>query len=368
MKFVKTQDLEMGTIIARPMYNKKGVLLYNIGATVDATMITNFQNAEMYGTYILDPSEPLPVISDEEMAFVGFQSVNYFVVEGILKAVIAQKPLKELDALVDQIYHKFGFIKRKILFHQSIRSENDFVSKHSLNVAVLSAMISEKMKFENKEKKYLIQGALFHDIGKLLVDPKILHKRGKLTTPELSEMHRCILEGYDLLGKNYSYQAAVRRYLIQLSRDMSKDVFSDTGNQKLLPGTKIIQVADIYDTLTAIRPYKDPMSGVQAFLIMRSEPDKYDPQTVDALEECLNLLPTGSYVKMSNGEEGIVIQENPASQFHPRVLGLGSNKIYDLSDRDLKRTLTITGAVFTSDDRPKIAPERVKELMSKAGR
>lgn len=116
-------------------------------------------------------------------------------------------------------------------------------------------------------------------------------------------------------------------------------------------GTKIIQVADIYDTLTAIRSYKSPMSAFSAVKIMRNEPEKYDSNVVDVLEQCIHILPTGSYVVLSNGEQGIVVRENHRVLDRPVVLGLMSNTLYDLGMRATYNEIQIVDTVFTPDNR-----------------
>lgn len=172
---------------------------------------------------------------------------------------------------------------------------------------------------------------------------------------ELSTVYRCLLDGFNMLSANYQYPAGVRRYIIQLSRDLSNRLPSYTRHeQTLLPGTKILQVADIYDTLTAIRSYKSPMSAFSAVKIMRNEPNKYDSDVVDALEQCIHILPVGSYVMLSNGEQGIVIQENHRILYRPMVLGLMSNSLYDLAMKDTYSQIKILDTVFTPDNRQHI--------------
>ena len=364
MKFVKTEDMEIGEVIGKPIYNNKGVLLYNSGLKIDEMMLTQFRAMELYGTYVLDNAEPVPTMTEEERDFECFQSVYTYHVNDILTSVIENKGVKGKEELVNLLCTRFGTVTKRRIFNQCIRSEKDFVCKHTLNVAILSAMIADKLKFEQKEKKYLIEAALFHEIGKLFVPPQILNKKDSLTDDEMWTMNRCLLRGFELLERNYQYPAGVRRYIIQLSQELSMKLGKNVRReQALLPGTKILQVADIYDILTAIRPYKEPVSAFSALQIIRKESEKYDERTVDALEDCLNVLPVGSYVRLSNKEQAIVVRENQGSLFRPVVLSLKSNQLYDLSQRSVREKVQILDTEFTTDNRLKIQPERVKELM-----
>lgn len=355
MRYVKTRDMEIGNKIAKPIYNKDGVLLYNAGVKIDAHMLNIFNELNLYGTYILDAAEPVPPITPEELDFERFQCVQTYVVDEILVSVINDKEPKRLDELVDLLYHRFGFCTKKVTFNQCLRGENDFISKHTLNVAILTALLAGKMNLDNKEKKYLIEAAIFHDIGKFLVPSQILQKQGSLTQEEMSILYRSLLDGFRILSNNYVYPAGVRRYIIQLSRDLSNRLPSYPNyDQVLLPGTKIIQVADIYDTLTAIRCYKSPMSPFSALKTMRNESQKYDSAVVDALEQCIHILPAGSYVELSNGEQGIIVRENPKVLSRPVVLGLKSNTLYDLEMKSTFSQIHIVDTVFTPDNRQQV--------------
>ncbi len=355
MHYVKTSEIEVGDRFAKTIYNKDGVLLFNSGVKVDEFMKKKLQALNLYGTYILDAAEPVPPITEGEQEFERFQWTQTYVVDEILKEVLDHKVPGKIQNLVDVIYTRFGENNEKMIFNQCLRGENDFISKHSLNVAILSNLIAKKMNMDQKEIKYLIQAALFHDIGRLLVPHDILHKEGALDPVEMDKIYQCILDGYEEIGLNYQYPAGVRRYIIQLSVDLSNRLPNHPKNVlKLLPGTKIIQVADIYDTLTAIRCYKSPISPFSAIKIMQSEPEKYDSRTVDALIDCIHILPAGAYVMLSNGEQGIVVRENHRRIERPVVLGLMSNKLYDLEQRAVYDEIQIVDTVFTPDNRQQV--------------
>lgn len=355
MRYVKTSEMEVGSRFAKPIYTKDGVLLFNSGVKADASMIEKLRSLNLYGTYILGSAEPVPPITEAELEFERFQWVETYVVDKILKDVINQKVPEELENLVNLIYSRFSNRTQRMTFNQCLRGENDFISKHSLNVAILSTLLADRMGFDQKECKFLIEAALLHDIGKLLVPGQILHKDGSLSREEMTVVYRSILQGYNVLNANYHYPAGVRRYIIQLTKElMNRLPDCPREEQKLLPGTKILQVADIYDTLTAIRSYKSPMSPFSALKVMRDEPQKYASNVVDVLEECIHILPVGSYVMLSNGEQGIVVRENSRAIDRPVVLGLMTNTLFDLSLRDTYKEVQIEDTVFTPDNRQHI--------------
>ena len=63
MIYVKTEDLKVGMRLARPIYNKRGVLLYGRDDRLTKQGIESVNNFGIIGLYILEPAEPLPPMS-----------------------------------------------------------------------------------------------------------------------------------------------------------------------------------------------------------------------------------------------------------------------------------------------------------------
>ena len=79
MKFIKMEELRPGMRLARPIYSKKGVLLYErAGIIKDDQAIQNIRGFGLLGLFILEPSEPVPPFSEEDMEFERFQTMMTF--------------------------------------------------------------------------------------------------------------------------------------------------------------------------------------------------------------------------------------------------------------------------------------------------
>ena len=356
MRFVEINDLKEGERIVRPIFNTDGVLLYGSGTRTDASVVSQLKKLDLFGLYGLDEQEPVPAISNEVLAMEAFQTSEAYIIDEICRKLIADKPISNLEETADLIVRRFGYLKQPLQFNQSLRSKKDFVSKHTLNVAILTSIIAGKLNLETRERMYLVEAAFFYDIGKYLAPQESIFKSGALTEEELREVRAAKLKGYALLKENYAYPAGVRRYLIQLSKDLLNHTGEEWEHEKqnLLPGTQILKVADIYDVLTAVRPYRAPKSPFSAYKIMVENPEEYEPKYVEALASSLHILPVGSYVQLSNGEQGIVIRENEKVLERPIVLGFASNKMYDLSQASVFREVKIKDTVSTPDNRPQM--------------
>ena len=70
MLFVKTEELKQGMRLAKPIYSKTGVLLYGRDTKLTEQGIASIKNFDLIGIYILEPAEPLPPMSDDDVEFV----------------------------------------------------------------------------------------------------------------------------------------------------------------------------------------------------------------------------------------------------------------------------------------------------------
>lgn len=242
--------------------------------------------------------------------------------------------------------------REKIVFMQNIRGPQDFAYKHSLNVAILCALICNNLTVDRKEIFYLINAGFYHDIGKILAPPSLINKPGKLTFEELNIIHNAELNGFEAIRNNYDLPAGIRRYITQLKIELcNKMPDMETKDQKLLLGTDILKVADMYDTLTAMRVYKQPTSEFSAIKFLMAHEDEYNEKVVTALIEAIHILPPGACVELTNGEKGIVLKENEFYHLRPTVLGFESHKTYDLGNRKIYEQIQIKDIMKTMDNR-----------------
>ena len=130
MQFVESKDLRPGMRLAKPIYNKNGVLLYERDTRLSVQVINNIQNFMLIGVYILEPAEPLPPLSKEELDFERFQTIAMFQLRNNVNLLKNEKPPKTLDLLVESIIRDYGSLDHKLNFTQTIRSSGDFVYKH----------------------------------------------------------------------------------------------------------------------------------------------------------------------------------------------------------------------------------------------
>ena len=176
MQFVRSQDLKPGMRLAKPIYNKMGVLLYERNTKLTLQSINSIDNFGLIGIFILEPAEPVPPLSKEDLEFEQFQTIYMFKLKDCMDKLLAQKNIPAITELAQNIYTHYGALDHKLNFTQNLRSSADFVYKHSISVAILSAMIANEMHIEPEDSQSLIAASLLYDFGYLSVPKSILDK------------------------------------------------------------------------------------------------------------------------------------------------------------------------------------------------
>ena len=67
MQFKRTEDLKTGMRLARPIYNRDGVLLYERNSKLTTQGIVSIRTFGLIGIYILEPAEPVPPMTPEDI-------------------------------------------------------------------------------------------------------------------------------------------------------------------------------------------------------------------------------------------------------------------------------------------------------------
>jgi putative nucleotidyltransferase with HDIG domain len=202
---------------------------------------------------------------------------------GAVEAVLGLEPARVspgLDAL--------GMERVAEAFAEIIDAKSPFTFRHSVNVADIAVSIAQQLGMSPEARHQLRLAGLLHDIGKLGVSNRILDKAGKLDPEEWAEMRRHPLHSYTILSKvpafrTLAFTAAVHHEKL----DGSGYPWRLTGD-RLDESARALAVADIYEALTADRPYRAGMTFTDAFaIIARERGDKLCDNAVQALESTI---------------------------------------------------------------------------------
>lgn len=203
--------------------------------------------------------------------------------ESINEAVTALEPVQR-TVVVDDDY--LDDIARA--FAKVIDTKSPFTSGHSERVAVYADLIAAELGFTDERRRWLRRAALLHDVGKLGVSNSILDKNGKLDESEWQDMrnHAALSEG--ILTRVAAFRELARIGGAHHERLDGRGYPRGLVAHEIEPETRIVSVADVFDALTADRPYRKAMPVSKALDIMRSDlGTAFDPECFAALERAL---------------------------------------------------------------------------------
>lgn len=366
MKFVSTDDLKEGMRLAKPIYNKNGVMLYERDTKLTSQGILMIKNFGLIGIYILEPAEPLPPMTEEDREFERFQTVSVFSLKEILEDIIKGKEPKKLETLATEILKMFGRSEGKISFAQSLRSAEDTVYKHSLNVAILGAAIGMKMDLTNGEKHSIVVAALLHNIGALSIKESLLIKSEKdYSDEDWKYIFKCWDDGYRMLRENCELDSDIMRNISYLLRDLREMKAGPkiADSKKVDKPLEALKVAYMFDNLTAMRYGDEPRSDIGAYKYMRNPVNGLYKDAVNALTKAIHIVPAGCSVEFENGTKGIVLIENEDDVLRPFILSFKDNMIYNLVDGKVYQEYQIKDVLKTLDNRY-IMTDKYSEYMS----
>ena len=176
-------------------------------------------------------------------------------------------------------------------FAQVVDSKSPFTAGHSDRVALFADMIAEEMKLSAETRRFLKRAALLHDLGKLGVSNQILDKAGKLTDEEWASVRHHPTQSRMILSRIGAFQELSRIAGDHHERLDGKGYPRGIKGEEISLETRIITVADIFDALTAERPYRSAMPVSKALEILRGDVGTaVDERCFKALETALRRL------------------------------------------------------------------------------
>ena len=170
-------------------------------------------------------------------------------------------------------------------FAEIIDAKSPYTFRHSFNVAELAVGAAEQMGMDAAELRRARRAGLLHDIGKLGISSRILDKNGPLTPDERAEVERHPAYGWEILRRvgafsDFAWPASLHHEKL----DGSGYPWRLAADQ-LDPLARVLAVADIFEALTADRPYRAGMGRDAALdIIRRDVPARLSAEALAALE------------------------------------------------------------------------------------
>ena len=207
--------------------------------------------------------------------------------EDISAAVLALEPAWKVVPLdedyLDDIASAFG---------QIVDSKSPYTSGHSARVALYVDLMAETMGLGNERRRWLKRGALLHDIGKLGVSNSILDKPGKLDGDEWEAVRAHAMHTETILSRIDAFSELARVSGAHHERLDGGGYPRGLRGDEICTETRIITCADIFDAITAARPYRGAVPVDRTLEIMEaSVGTAIAPDCFEVLKATVHRLP-----------------------------------------------------------------------------
>lgn len=181
--------------------------------------------------------------------------------------------------LLDKVAKAFG---------QIIDAKSPFTAGHSRRVAKYATKIASSVNLSIESQRILYPAALLHDVGKLGVSNSILDKPGSLDEDEWNIIKKHPQYTEDILARFLPFHSLADIAAAHHERLDGMGYFKGRKGDEIRPETRIITIADIFDALTANRPYRGALPVAEALKIMDGlRGSSLDNDYMDALHELL---------------------------------------------------------------------------------
>ncbi|WP_031513388.1 HD-GYP domain-containing protein [Desulfofalx alkaliphila] len=325
MRKIGIEFLKEGMKVARPVYNNNGQVLLNAGVLLNKKYISKLKELNIPALYIDDGLLPELEVDDiiaEETRVKAITTVKNIMNKASnckmsKNIIIPEAVLDSINDILDDLLNN----KNIMVNLTDIRSNDDYVFGHSVNVCVLALITGIAMGFPRKKLIDLAVGAILHDIGKMWVPKEILNKPGKLTREEFEVVKKHSEWGYEILRNkaNVSIISCAAVY-------QHHERYNGQGYPQGLVGDQIHELAqiiglvDMYDAVASNRVYRKAFPAHEAFELIAASGDylfRYD--IVEAFLDHVAAYPAGTLVLLNTGEHAVVVETPVGMSLRPKV-------------------------------------------------
>ena len=161
-----------------------------------------------------------------------------------------------------------------MIYKSQLKIIGEYDDIHGLNVAIMAAALTIKMKMTESEVNDIVLAALLHDIGKTRIDESIL-KKTNLSTQDVNLLNLHTQIGYKILHKDFHLSEPICKVALEHheNNDGSGYPYGISGDLIGLP-SQIVNICNFYDNLTSERlnyPVKNTKDALKIILEIGSK-------------------------------------------------------------------------------------------------
>jgi HD-GYP domain-containing protein (c-di-GMP phosphodiesterase class II) len=352
MRLVETCSVEIGTKLAKAIYNESGKVLVNKGVRLEGRILNRL--IQLGITYIyIDDWQTADIVFQEPLSDPLKREAMTTIVTAFKK--IQSEPFSEKTFVLEKSVKQFQRIIRYMISELNEKPElmsilsdvcahDSYIFTHSLNVTLYSLAVGIELKLPPQKLETIGLGALMHDIGKVAIPRDILLKPGKLTEEEYLIVKQHSIEGFELLRHVPTIPLLVSHCAYQHHERLDGSGYPrGIKGKEIHDYAQIVAVADVFDAVTSNRVYRTarlPHEGLE--LLYSGAEEKFQMKLVKAFQRSVAIYPIGITVELNDGRKGVVAEQNVGLSDRPVVRILEeSGQAVNPYELNLEKELTV---------------------------
>lgn len=209
-----------------------------------------------------------------------------------------------------------------LMWLTQLKDKDEYTAQHCLNVCILSVALGRHLNLPEITLNNLGLCAMMMDIGKVKIPSAILNKITPLTEEENNILRTHTTLGYEILKSTDGItMSAMNVALTHHERLDGKGYPQKLKRSEISEFSKMIAIADIYDSLTSNQPRYKARTHLDVINLLINCAGKHvDSTLVTKFIESLGVYPPGSAVQLMNGAIAIVVEVNAQFKLKPKVI------------------------------------------------
>lgn len=260
------------------LYDDKRLSLFGAAVAIVGVWIGNMIFPDVASTFNVDaPIATLltNVTHTAALLFVAGMAINFTNILRIWQARLATERERNIKQMTQQMARQWAV---------SVEAKHAYTAGHSDRVTSYAVALAAQVRNLNMDLETFELGCLLHDVGKIAIPDQILDKPGRLTPGELEIIQRHSERGYEMVVQTGSSPAVAGMVLHHHERWDGKGYPDRLSGESIPMAARVLAVADTFDAMTSLRPYRRPLTPAEAFTEIAAQTGaQFDPAVVAVL-------------------------------------------------------------------------------------
>lgn len=188
------------------------------------------------------------------------------------------------------LVHNIIFVSKNLKWYSHLNTlinHSEWFYSHAINTGLIAAMIALKLEYNENDIREIVLGAIFHDIGMILIPKEILCKGEELAIEEKYIVNRHCELGVSMLS-DCEFPELSKEIILQHHEKIDGSGYPNAlDGESILEQSQIVMIADEFDTSTTYNTYKSLENENSAVYDILESGDRYSPNIIECFKELM---------------------------------------------------------------------------------